>query len=461
MKTGLRTIILAGGGGTRLWPLSRTGMPKQFLPLLQQESLFQKTLKRLVPLSGNEIRVVAGDRWKKIIQGQAEMAGIEPDGLFVPEPVPRNTAPAAALGIASLLDEGCGEDTPVLLCPSDHEILDEAAFHETVSGGLEAAEKGYIVTFGIPPRAPETGFGYIKVGENCGRWCRALSFTEKPDRSRAESFLREGNYLWNSGIFLFRIGDIVEAFCRYMPEVGSSMSRGTVREDYGNFPSLSMDYGIMEKTDNVAVMPLNAGWSDLGSLDALYDAGKKDRAGNVAVGDVFQENCTGCLLRGNSRLIVAAGISDMIVVDTPDALFLSPRGNTAVMRDVVADLGVSMRSELDNPLEVSGPWGSVSLLHGSQREAVRKIRLLPGAGLPSELLGSARGSLYVLEGLAVITDTKGETIALRRGGVFSLEGKRLDKLENPGGTILEIIECTVCGDSGAGENNARGGSDFS
>ncbi len=152
----------------------------------------------------------------------------------------------------------------MLLCPSDHEILDEAAFHETVSGGLEAAEKGYIVTFGIPPRAPETGFGYIKVGENCGRWCRALSFTEKPDRSRAESFLREGNYLWNSGIFLFRIGDIVEAFCRYMPEVGSSMSRGTVREDYGNFPSLSMDYGIMEKTDNVAVMPLNAGWSDSG-----------------------------------------------------------------------------------------------------------------------------------------------------------------------------------------------------
>ena len=457
MKTGLRTIILAGGGGTRLWPLSRTGMPKQFLPLLEQESLFQKTLKRLVPLSGNEIRVVAGDRWEKIIQGQAEMAGIVPDGLFVPEPVPRNTAPAAALGIASLMAEGCGEDTPVLLCPSDHEILNETAFFEAVSGGLVAAEKGYIVTFGIPPRAPETGFGYIKVGESCGRWSRTRSFTEKPDRSRAEGFLREGNYLWNSGIFLFRLGDIVEAFCRFLPEVGSSIRRGTVREDYSGFPSLSMDYGIMEKTDNVAVVPLSAGWSDLGSLDALYDAGKKDRAGNVIVGDVLPENCTGCLFYGNSRLMVAAGVSDLIVVDTPDALFLSPRGNTAVMRDVVADIGVRKRCELDRPLEVSGPWGSVSLLHGNQRETMRKIRIFPGSTLPCGLLESARGSLYVLEGQAVITDTKGETIALRRGAAFSLDGNRLEKLENSGERLLEIIVVVVRGDSGAGENCTRRG----
>ncbi|MGD9822704.1 MAG: mannose-1-phosphate guanylyltransferase, partial [Aminobacteriaceae bacterium] len=448
MKTGLRTVILAGGGGTRLWPLSRTGMPKQFLPLLQQESLFQKTLKRLVPLSGKEIRVVAGERWEKIIQGQAEVAGIDPDGLFVPEPVPRNTAPAAALGIAALLGEGCGEDTPVLLCPSDHEILNEAAFFEAVSGGLEAAEKGYIVTFGIPPRTPETGFGYIKVGDNCGRWNRALSFTEKPHRSRAESFLREGNYLWNSGIFLFRIGDIVEAFCRYMPGVGSSIRRRSVREDYRNFSPLSLDYGIMEKTYNVAVIPLNAGWSDLGSLDALYDAGRKDTAGNVSVGDVFQKNCNGCLLRGNSRLIVAAGISDLLVVDTPDALFLSPRGDTAAMRDVVAGLGARKRSELDRPLEVSGPWGGIFLLHGSQREAVRKIRLFPGAGLPSGLLEPARGSLYVLEGKAVVTDTKGKKMELHRGGVFSLDGNRLEKLENPGESLLEIIEVIVYGDSG-------------
>ena len=457
MKTGLRTIILAGGGGTRLWPLSRTGMPKQFLPLLEQESLFQKTLKRLVPLSGNEIRVVAGDRWEKIIQGQAEMAGIVPDGLFVPEPVPRNTAPAAALGIASLMAEGCGEDTPVLLCPSDHEILNETAFFEAVSGGLVAAEKGYIVTFGIPPRAPETGFGYIKVGESCGRWSRTLSFTEKPDRSRAEGFLREGNYLWNSGIFLFRLGDIVEAFCRFLPEVGSSIRRGTVREDYSGFPSLSMDYGIMEKTDNVAVVPLSAGWSDLGSLDALYDAGKKDRAGNVIVGDVLPENCTGCLFYGNSRLMVAAGVSDLIVVDTPDALFLSPRGNTAVMRDVVADIGVRKRCELDRPLEVSGPWGSVSLLHGNQRETMRKIRIFPGSTLPCGLLESARGSLYVLEGQAVITDTKGEETELRRGAAFSLDGNRLEKLENSGERLLEIIVVVVRGDSGAGENCTRRG----
>jgi len=266
MGESLHAIVLAGGSGTRLWPLSRGELPKQFLHLFGNESLFQGTLKRLRPLAGERIKVISPGCFSDLVLQQSGAAGLDQKSLLLVEPCAKNTAPAIALGIATLVEEGCTEDTPVLVCPSDHVINEDEKFIQAVRYGLEAISEGAIVVFGIAPKSLETGFGYIRAGESRGSWFRVDEFVEKPDAKRAAALLDEGGWFWNGGIFLFRLGDILDAFRAHLPRIGELLQGGVINllDQYSAFPSISIDYGIIERHHAMAVVPLDTGWADLG-----------------------------------------------------------------------------------------------------------------------------------------------------------------------------------------------------
>ena len=364
-------VILSGGSGTRLWPLSTATKPKQFLPLVGTETLFQQTLLRLddLPVDLAPPIVVCNESHRELVAEQLAEIGRTPLAVVL-EPVGRNTAPAVA--VAAMLansraklslgaeNRAVAEDSsrqsaeassdPVLLVlPADHVILDTGRFQEAVKQGLQAAEAGYLVTFGVVPTRPETGYGYIEHDAAGGSWLRVAKFVEKPELETAKSYLESGRYLWNSGMFVFSAGTYLSELGRHAPDIlaqcenalaDAGDGQGVVRlgSGFAACRSESIDYAVMERTDHAVLVPLDAGWSDVGSWAALYDVLSGDADGNVMRGRVAADGCRGTHLVASSRLVVAVGLEDIVVVETADAVLVMPRDQAQAMKRLVEGL---------------------------------------------------------------------------------------------------------------------------
>lgn len=448
----LYSLVLAGGSGTRLWPLSREEMPKQFLAVCGMEhTLLQQTVVRLRCFSDVErMKIVASGKWRDLIHYQLEGVGLKEIAL-VEEPEARNTAPAIALGLRALLREGADENDFVLVCPSDHLIWDEEAFARTLEIAIKASAAGNLVTFGIAPTSPETGFGYIRVSIAKGGWLSVDAFVEKPDRGTAEAYLRSGGYYWNGGIFCFRISDMMNAYSEHFPECAEifradDASLGML---FQALPGQSVDYAIMEKARNIACVPLDAGWSDVGSWDAVFENSPRDSDNNAIMGNVVLSGGKDNLVVGDDRLVCGVDLEAMIVVDTPDALFIAPRGASDKLRSVVKDLSAAKPDRVAEAPMSARPWGTYRVLSKGGRHKIKRIVVSPGKRLSMQYHLHRSEHWVVVQGTAKATlcdleDRAGaEEILVHEGeSIFVPKGK-LHRLENPGKIPLEIIEVQI------------------
>jgi mannose-1-phosphate guanylyltransferase/mannose-6-phosphate isomerase len=441
---GLYTLILAGGSGTRLWPLSREELPKQFLHLTNHSTLLQNTVARCLAFTDpSRLFVVAGRDWGALVEHQVRQVASPVTNPVVTEPCGRNTCPAVALGLSFLLERcGAAMEDPVLICPSDHVIKDTDAFSAAVGKAVEAAGEGRICTFGVVPRSPETGFGYIHAQDmNDGGYGIAEEFVEKPDTEKAVRYVEDGSYYWNSGMFLFRIGDMVEAMKRYIPQIGEAAVQGYdhLLAAFPDLPSISLDYAVMEKLEGTAMVPLDAGWSDVGSWDAVYDISGKDGSNNAIHGEALLAGSSDNLMFSRERLLVGVDLHDMLVVDTPDALFVAPRGSSQKVRDIVGELKKLGRKEASVAPESARPWGTYKILTDGERYKIKKIAIDPGKRLSLQYHRHRSEHWVVVEGTAFVT-LDGKALFVHEGESVFVPKNSLHRLANPGKTPLEIIE---------------------
>lgn len=445
-------LILAGGSGTRLWPLSRKELPKQFLRIEGEHTLLQNTLLRLKTIiDPQNIRVVAGDEWAALINYQAGEVGCEGD-IIIREPEGRNTAPAIALGISYLLAGGAKDTDVALVCPSDHIISDTEAFRQAVKNAVKSAKTGQIVTFGVVPTFAETGFGYIKTAAGAkhkNRYSLKVErFVEKPNKETAENYLKDGNYHWNGGIFCFRLRDMLDALVKYFPECGVPASSGLkeLQSVFRDVTSTSIDYAVMEKASNVTCVPLDAGWSDVGSWDAVYDNLKRDENDNAAAGDVMLDNVHNSLVFSHEKLTAAVDLDDVIAVDTPDALFIAKRGSSQKVREIVKQLKDEGRKEEYQATESARPWGTYKILSEDKHDKVKQITVLPHKRLSLQYHEHRSEHWVVIKGTAKVTlidndnREKINILTLTEGESCFVAKRRLHRLENAMDKNLEIIE---------------------
>jgi mannose-1-phosphate guanylyltransferase/mannose-6-phosphate isomerase len=394
--------------------------------------------------------VVASGKWKPLINHQ--LAGIGLEGSFIiEEPEGKNTAPAIALGVAEIVLDGAAGDDLVLVCPSDHIIRDGTAFERSVEMAAKAASAGNLVTFGIKPVSPETGFGYIKTVKTSRPWLDVDMFVEKPDENTARSYLESGDYYWNGGIFCFRVSDIISAFVDYFPEIAPIFNVG--RDDLPRWfmasPPQSIDYAIMEKARNIACVPLDAGWSDVGSWDAVYDNSPRDENENATVGNVRLQGGCDSLVVGYDRLICGVDLDSMIVIDTPDALFISPRGSSQKLRDVVKDLSEAHCEEVSEAPTIARRWGVYKVLSKGPRRKIKQLEVSPGKSLSLQYHMHRSEHWVVVRGTARVTvcaigdeNTEKPRLVHEGESVFVPKGY-VHRLENPGKVPLEIIEVQI------------------
>jgi mannose-1-phosphate guanylyltransferase/mannose-6-phosphate isomerase len=448
----IHPVILSGGSGTRLWPMSRTLYPKQLLPLVGDHSLLQQAVLRIDGLSGFAAPlVVANEEHRFIIAEQLREIGLARHALLL-EPLGRNTAPAACVAALSLIETE--PDALMLLMPSDHVIEDRAAFLTAVERAATAARTGRLVTFGIHPKRPETGFGYIERGAALSGADGAFMlarFVEKPDTATAEAYVASGDFFWNSGIFLFpaalylseleQLRPDMLAACRQALE-GARRDDDFVRLDKTAFaacPSDSIDYAVMEHTERAAVVPVSMGWNDLGSWDALWELADKDASGNALVGNVIAEDAANCYLRSESGLVAALGVENMIVVATDDAVMLAPRDRAQEVRRLVSRLASENRSEADALPRVHRPWGSYETLHAGHRVQVKHILVKPGGKLSLQMHHHRAEHWVVVQGTAKIRRGD-EEITLTEDQSTYIPLGTAHRLENPGKIPLHVIE---------------------
>jgi len=446
--TALVPVILSGGSGTRLWPLSREAHPKQFLPLLGERSLLQQTWLRLRGLPGAESPlVVANEEHRFLVAEQLRQVGATPAALIL-EPVGRNTAPAIA--VAALQAQAKGEDPVLLVLPSDHVIVDEPGFRAAVLQALPAAEAGRLVTFGIVPTAAETGYGYIKAAP--GEGLRAVErFVEKPDAATAQAYLADGGYYWNSGMFAFRASRYLEELAASRPEMveaaRSALAKAKPDADFLRLdkdafsasPSDSIDYAVMEKTRHAAVLPIAVGWNDVGSWSALWSVAEQDGNGNAHRGDVLARDCRGTLAIGDKRLIALIGLEDTVVVDTDDAVLVAHKDRVQEVKDIVAALKQQQRPQATWHRKVYRPWGSYDGIDSGERFQVKRIIVKPGASLSLQKHHHRAEHWVVVKGTAQVTcDDKVFLLSENESTYIPLGSKH--RLENPGKQPLELIE---------------------
>lgn len=442
-------VILAGGSGTRLWPLSRQLNPKQFLKLFGDRTMFQQTLQRLEGLPCTPPIVVCSEEHRFLAAEQLREIGTE-GAVIILEPVARNTAPAIA--IAALHAMRKDENSLLLVLPADHLIADPESFRQTVRNAIPEAEKGRFVSFGIVPSRPETGYGYIRRGEKreMNAWS-VVSFTEKPDENTAKTYIESGEYWWNGGMFLFRAESYLAELRRLAPEIYDACSKAMEhtskdldflrvrRESFESSPSLSIDYAVMEKTEIASVVPLDSGWSDIGSWASLWEASKKNGEGNSLLGDVKTLGAKDCLIRAESRLVAAIGVADLVVVETRDAVLVTHRDHVQKIKDLVEEIRSNGRHEHLNQREVFRPWGSYDSIDNGHRYQVKRITVKPGEKTSLQMHHHRAEHWIVVAGTAQITLDDKTLLLSENESIYIPLGKR-HALENPGKIPLELIE---------------------
>jgi len=479
-------VILAGGSGSRLWPLSRQHLPKQFLSLGGGSSLLQTTINRLSPtVNAGSILIVTQEEHAK---GEAYHALLPYQSLF--EPIGRNTAPAIALAAAWLTRDGA--DPVMVVLPADHIIKDEVRFREHLDTAIQAAQDGKLLTFGIQPTRPDTGFGYIKVRglrteeKGLRTEVRGLSdkpeggstqhsvfspqssvlstqdciydverFTEKPDLSTAEDFLKSGDYYWNSGMFVWRASVILAEIQRYLPAVhkvveeilaesrAGMLFQQAVEKYFAAMPSISIDYGVLERSDRVSLIPCDIGWNDVGSWQAVHEIADKDANGNALQGNVIAIDCKNSLIRAEKRLVAAIGVEDLCVVETTDAVLISKSDQTQRVREVVDLLQEKGATEHVYHVKVNRPWGSYTVLEeDSQRFKLKRIEVAPGARLSLQSHRQRSEHWVVVSGVATVTNGD-EVFTVHKNQSTYIPIGAKHRLENCGDEPLHIVEIQV------------------
>lgn len=444
-------VILSGGSGTRLWPLSRQNLPKQFLPLTGNATLFQQTVDRTRGMSENAAPiVVCSDDHRFLVAEQLRELGTKRASILL-EPVPRNTAPAIAL--AALHACKTDPDAILLVLPADHLIGDVASFEAAARQALQLARENWLVTFGIRPELPETGFGYIRRGAslNAGAF-RVERFVEKPDLATATAYVGSGEYDWNSGMFMFRARRYMEELRRHAPAIAEAAEAAFAsakadldflrfdKERFAAIPSDSIDYAVMEKTDRAAVVPVSCAWSDVGSWAALWSASERDADGNRFEGDVIAMDTQACLIRATDRRMVAAlGIRDLVVIDTPDAVLIAPRERVQEVKQLVDRLKANGRPEHLFHRKVYRPWGSYDSLDMGERFQVKRIMVKPGAALSLQKHHHRAEHWIVVSGTAEVTRDS-EVFQLSENQSTYLPVGAVHRLRNTGTEPLELIE---------------------
>jgi len=438
-------VILCGGSGTRLWPLSRKAWPKQFVPLIGDSSLLELTLQRVSHLS-NKVVCVASDEHRFFVEEAAERAGVTAKQVL--EPVGRNTA--AALACAALTS--APEDL-LLFAPSDHHVPDAQVFAETVRQGVPAAQSGFIVTFGVVPTFPSTAYGYIQPGEPLagieGR--KVARFIEKPKAEVAQQLLLAGNYLWNAGIFLVQAQVLIDALRQHAPDILESCERATsaahadgsfLRLDRATFEecrSESIDFAVLEKHDRVAVLPFAGAWSDVGSWNAVAGLHEADGEGNRVSGKGFAVKSTNTFIHGQTRPVVALGTKDLVIVDTQDALLVASADCVESVKDVVARLTLEGHAEATEHRRVARPWGAYDSVDSGDRFQVKRLTVKPGAKLSLQMHHHRAEHWIVVSGTAKVTRGD-ETLMIRENESVYIPLGTTHRLENPGKIMLEVIE---------------------
>ncbi|MBK5944770.1 mannose-1-phosphate guanylyltransferase/mannose-6-phosphate isomerase [Halorhodospira halophila] len=451
----LQPVIMAGGSGTRLWPASRELYPKQFLPLLGEESMLQQTVRRLEGLRHATPLFVCNEEHRFLAAEQLRQCGLESAPLLL-EPEGRNTAPAIAL--AALHATRNGDDPLLFVLPADHAMEDTAAFHRAVDDAAALAAEGHLVTFGVVPTSAETGYGYIKQGAPLPAGGYAVRrFVEKPDAATAQHYVDDGGYLWNSGMFLFRAStylaeldrfepDVLNACRQALPQTSTDAATDTLypflRIDADAFcqsPGISVDYALMERTEHAAVVPLDAGWSDVGSWSALWAISEQDHEGNVARGDILTEGVQNSFMEAEDTLLTCLGVENLVIVATKDAVLVADRHRVQDVRNLVHELKRQGRTEHINHRVVYRPWGCYESIDTGHRYQVKRITVNPGARLSKQLHHHRAEHWVVVKGTAQVEKGEREYLVTENESTFIPVGQ-VHSLENPGSIPLELIE---------------------
>jgi len=449
-------VILSGGSGTRLWPLSRELYPKQLLPLVSKGTMLQETLARVAGVEGvGEPIVVCNESHRFLVAEQLREIGANPKSILL-EPVGRNTAPAVAIAaMAAVTGETGnargGDDALLLVLPADHVIKNVAAFRAAIAIGSQAAEQGQLVTFGVVPDKPETGYGYIKRASGEGPAYPIDQFVEKPDLPTATRYVESKEYYWNSGMFLFKATVILDELRTFAPDIYQACAQAFTAakrdldftrlpvKEFGACRSDSIDYAVMEKTSHGVVVPLDAGWSDVGSWSALHEAVPADANNNVCLGDVLIEDTNGCYLQSTSRLVAAVGLKDHVVVETKDAVLVAPKDRVQDVKQLVAQLKKQGRYESSVHREVFRPWGSYDSIDSGERFQVKRLIVKPGAEMSLQMHHHRAEHWIVVAGTARITRND-ETFLLEENESTYIPLGAKHRISNPGKIPLHIIE---------------------
>jgi mannose-1-phosphate guanylyltransferase/mannose-6-phosphate isomerase len=442
-------VILSGGAGTRLWPLSREMYPKQLLALTSKQTMLQDTVTRLAAITGAAPPiVVCNEAHRFTVAEQIRALGLQASAILL-EPAGRNTAPAVAL--AALKAIGLEPDATLVVAPADHVIRDAKGFAQAAEVAVKLAQGGKLVTFGIVAHAPETGYGYIRRGQGKGPAYPVAQFIEKPPREMAEKFVAAGDYYWNSGMFVFKASRYLAELAAFAPDIleackaafaAAQSDLDFVRIDKGEFSKCrneSIDYAVMEKTKDGLVLPLDVGWSDVGSWSSLFDAMPADTEGNVLQGDVMTHDTRNCYVHSTSRLVAAVGMDDHIIVETKDAILVAPKARVQDVKELVGKIKKSGRSESALHREVFRPWGSYDSIDNGDRFQVKRLSVKPGGVLSLQMHHHRAEHWIVVQGTARIT-RNGETFLLSENESTYIPVGATHRIENPGRVPLHIIE---------------------